>query len=659
LRDPGELRAVFSPGVVFMQTVFRIVSLGILCVLLSALGVFVLTDPDWVKELGHVLGEESRKHGGERSHVVSRPVSVLASRRAATPSREKFPLFTTYGFENGGFSTANEFTGPIDDRGSLASVCAALETRADRGIQSCLEELGSIPQGGAFDAFRAVRAEGSLIFLLMYQGRFEEAATWAERAYDHAGLPGVPDGLQANLRALRGVIELRRGEVDNCQACVGPSSCIFPLDEQAIHRRQSGSREAIRHFTEYLHQRPDDLGVRWLLNVAYMTLGEYPDKVPREYLITLDRFRSKLDFGRFTNVAAKVGLGVRGPNMAGGSIFDDFTGDGLPDVFTTAYDLDLGASLFVNRGDGHFDDRSESAGLKGQVYSVNCAQGDYDNDGLLDVIMVRGGWENPAPLSLLHNLGDGRFEDVTRAAGLGDPIASQCAVWGDYDNDGLLDLFVCGEYVSDASDALFTEKSTLVAEKVNRCRLYRNLGGGKFEDIAERAGVWNERYAKAAVCGDFDGDGFLDIFVSNCGQENRLYHNGGDGTFEDVAPRLGLTEPRGGFSCGVLDFDNDGRLDLFVVGYTGWVNDWATNVLEPYTKPVSHAYLFKNMGAGGFCDISAQVGLNRMALGMGLGVGDRTRTASWTFTSPRGDRTTRRSCPTFCTRMWRAGASRT
>ena len=103
-----------------------------------------------------------------------------------------------------------------------------------------------------------------------------------------------------------------------------------------------------------------------------MTLGEHPDKVPPEFLIPLDAFRSKLNIGRFENVAAAVGLGVRGPNMAGGSVFDDFTGDGLPDVFTTSMDVDLGASLFVNRGDGTFEDRSEQRGaqvaaLRGQL----------------------------------------------------------------------------------------------------------------------------------------------------------------------------------------------------------------------------------------------------------------------------------------------------
>ena len=99
-------------------------------------------------------------------------------------------------------------------------------------------------------------------------------------ALDESTATGVPPGLRANLLALLGVIHLRRGETENCIECIGPSSCIFPLASEAVHQRPSGWREAIRHFRAYLDTRPEDVGVRWLLNIAHMTLGEYPDKVP-------------------------------------------------------------------------------------------------------------------------------------------------------------------------------------------------------------------------------------------------------------------------------------------------------------------------------------------------------------------------------------------
>ena len=183
-----------------------------------------------------------------------------------------------------------------------------------------------------------------------------------------------------------------------------------------------------------------------------MTLGEYPDKVPVAYLIPLDTFQSTLDVGRFENVAPRVGLTSRGPNQAGGSVFDDFNGDGLPDLFTTSLDVDRGASVFINRGDGTFEDRSAQAGLGDQVYALNLTHADFDNDGDLDVVLLRGAGENPLRLSLLRNNGDGSFEDVTIAGGLGEPIATGAAAWGDYDNDGWVDLFVCGEFRPPAGD---------------------------------------------------------------------------------------------------------------------------------------------------------------------------------------------------------------
>src|SRR5262249_46799195 len=158
------------------------------------------------------------------------------------------------------------------------------------------------------------------------------------KALETSRNPAIPAAYRTDLMALLGIVSMRRGEIANCLECVGPSSCIFPIDPSAVHRNQEGSREAVRRFTAYLKERPGDLRVAWLLNIAYMTLGEYPEKVPKEDLIPVSPFRSNLDVGRFVNIAARVGLTSRGPNLAGGSVFDDFTGDGLPDLFTTSLD---------------------------------------------------------------------------------------------------------------------------------------------------------------------------------------------------------------------------------------------------------------------------------------------------------------------------------
>jgi hypothetical protein len=293
----------------------------------------------------------------------------------------------------------------------------------------------------------------------------------------------------------------------------------------------------------------------------------------------------------------------------GGSIFDDFTGDGLPDVFVISGDLDLGASLFVNRGDGKFEERGASAGLAAQTMALNASHADFDNDGWLDVLALRGGWESPCRLSLLRNTGGGVFQDVTVAAGLSEPIASQSGAWGDYDNDGLVDLFVAGEFHARPVDLR------------NRCRLYHNNGDGTFTDVAAQAGVENERWAKGAAWGDYDGDGFLDLYVSNWNDLNRLYHNNGDGTFRDVASELGVTEPIGSFSCWFWDYDNDGRLDLFVAGFRAWLSDVIADYLG---RPASgeRPRLYRNLGPEGFRDVTAEVGLNRVLLPMGSNFAD-------------------------------------
>ena len=164
--------------------------------------------------------------------------------------------------------------------------------------------------------------------------------------------------------------------------------------------------------------------------------------MPARFLVKSDLFGATAGVGKFENVALAAGLTTRGPNMAGSSIFDDFNGDNLPDVVTSALDADLGASISINKGDGTFEDRSAKAGLTDQTYALNVTRADYDNDGDLDLLFLRGGWDSPMRLSLMRNKGDATFEDVTVAPGLGLPIATESAAWADYDNDGDLDLFV-------------------------------------------------------------------------------------------------------------------------------------------------------------------------------------------------------------------------
>jgi hypothetical protein len=576
-----------------------------------SLGVCILlTDPD-----PGTLPVRARRWLAASSGQSTSPP---ADGRSASPPRvagganpgAKVPLFSEDLFDDSGYSCAVVFAAPISDPASLAQMRDSVVGRSRRGIILLEGKLASLPPGDPTTPYHGTQLHLLIGSLLMYEGKWDEASTHFAKA--QAADPARPAEFRANMDALRGVAALRRGEIENCVACCNESSCIFPLARAAVHLRPSGSREAIAHFTRYLRRRPEDIGVRWLLNVAYMTLGEYPERVPREFLLPLGRFASPEDGspGRMVNVANRAGLNVRGESMAGGCLVDDFDGDGLLDLFMPTTDPTRGASLLRNRGDGTFEDRSESADLANQVLSLNACHADFDNDGALDIVMLRGGWESPRRMSLLRNRGDGTFEDVTLSAGLGAPIATQAAGWADYDNDGFVDLYVAGEFDVKYPDAR------------NRGRLYRNRGDGTFEDVAAAAGVTNDRYGKGVAWGDYDDDGWPDLYVSNLEQPNRLYHNQGDGTFVDIAAVLGVTEPLYSFACWFWDYDNDGRLDLWVNPVRATLSDVIRDQLGQPTAG-GRPRLYRNVGGQEpFRDVTAQLGLDRVVLPMGSNFGD-------------------------------------
>jgi hypothetical protein len=598
-----------------MRSAFRIVLVGTFAVAIALAAVTRITGLDWRALL---------PRGVHENLDASTPAATSHLNTAPDPNAPdaSAPVVKRIDLDSDIFATVLPFTGPIRDPSSLEDLRESIRGRGRRGISALraqydqvhLDARPTLPQ-----VVKAIPLARSIAFLYMHEGKLAEAASWLERGLELSRRPDFSPDVQAMMHALLGIAALRRGEIENCLECLGPSSCIFPIDPKAVHIEQAGSREAVKQFTACLEWSPGDVRIRWLLNLAYMTLGEYPDKVPRAFLIPPDTFRSKLDVGRFENVAPRVGLGARGPNLAGGSIFDDFNCDGLPDLFTTSVDADMGASLFINHADGTFEDRSSAAGLSQQVYALNLARADFDNDGNPDVVLLRGAWEKPSRLSLLRNKGGGVFEDVTIKSGLGEPIATESAVWGDYDNDGLVDLFVCGEYLSAGGSVVSTP-----TDPRNRCRLYHNRGDGTFTDVAASAGVLNERCAKGSAWGDYDGDGRLDLLVANMGQPWRLYHNEGNGEFRDVAHELGIAAPAGAhlFACWFWDFDNDGRLDLFVNNYDPGLADVVSEYMGQKPNPSGHPFLFRNLGVQGFRDVSLESGIDRPIAAMGANFGD-------------------------------------
>ena len=150
---------------------------------------------------------------------------------------------------------------------------------------------------------------------------------------------------------------------------------------------------------KYLEQKPDDLEVKWLLNLAYVTLGKYPAGVPASDLIPPSVFASKESIGRFVDVAPVAGLNLA--SMAGGLIVDDFDNDGLLDIVTSSYNMCEHVHFFHNNGDGTFTDRTTEAGLLDELGGLNITQADYNNDGCMDFLVMRGGWQLPMRMSLM------------------------------------------------------------------------------------------------------------------------------------------------------------------------------------------------------------------------------------------------------------------
>ena len=179
-----------------------------------------------------------------------------------------------------------------------------------------------------------------------------------------------------------------------------------------------------------------------LLNIAYMTIGGYPNQVPEAYLIPERVFKSTVDFPRFKNIAPGMKLSTY--SLCGGAITDDFDNDGLLDVVASTWSSNGQLRIFHNNGDGNFAGRTGKSGLLGLYGGLNLLSADYNNDGNLDILVLRGAWlgaRGQYPNSLLKNNGDGTFTDVTFKAGLATPLyPTQTAGWADYDNDGYLDL---------------------------------------------------------------------------------------------------------------------------------------------------------------------------------------------------------------------------
>jgi hypothetical protein len=394
---------------------------------------------------------------------------------------------------------------------------------------------------------------------------------------------------------------------------------------------------------------------------------------------------------RFKHNSGAFGKKYLPETMGSGCAFLDYDDDSWQDILlinSMSWPERKGpksiSALYHNNHDGTFTDVTRQAGLAVEMYALGCAIADYDNDGKVDIYITCHG-----PNRLFRNLGNGKFVDVTANAGVADPGFSTSAAWVDYDKDGNLDLFICNYVEWSIESDLFctldgTNKSYCTPESYRgqSPTLYRNNGDGTFENVTERAGLFDPTAKSLGVALlDFDEDGWIDLFVPNDTQPNKLYRNNGNGTFAEVGLEAGVAFSEAGvaragmgvdaadydgsgrqsliignfsnemmalyhnegtglfvdeaptstigqvslltltFACFFFDYDLDGLPDIFAVN--GHVAD-DIEAVQPKVKYAQPPHLFRNLGKKQFAEVTAKLGqaLRRAIVGRGAAYGD-------------------------------------
>jgi hypothetical protein len=507
-----------------------------------------------------------------------------------------------YVTEIGGFGAVStlldQFEKPEDWNQDLQTICNVREESIARGDVTIARNVDEAVAGANLQPFDLVQLHYLQGQLHAYRGRMEQAIDAFTRAHRLA-LAEAADAVPA-MEAVLATAHLHAAGLENGLMHTPGDRCLLSVKPRPPLSRTAHVTEAIERLTNYLVKRPDDLEGRWLLNVAHMTAGSYPEKVPAGQLIAPPAFDAAEDVGRFHDIADAAGLKFFG--TAGAAVVDDFDNDGRFDVIATSmYSCDQ-MRMFKRLEGGGFSEQSVSAGLADQLGGLNAMQTDYNNDGHLDLLVLRGGWDIAQRKSLLRNNGDGTFTDVTAASGLARPsTATQTAAWADYDRDGFVDLFVGNED--------------------GPAQLFRNRRDGTFQDVASRAHVDRRALTKGVAAGDYDNDGWPDFYVSNFGSRNFLYRNNRDGTFTELALAAGVPGPGYGFATWFFDYDNDGWQDLFVTSFFTSLDETARTVLK-LPNNADTLKLYRNMRDGSFEDVTRAAGLSKALMPMGSNFGD-------------------------------------
>ena len=464
-------------------------------------------------------------------------------------------------------------------------------------------------------------------------------------------------GAVAMMEETLGLAWLHKAEMDNGVYRAPGDFCLLPRINAPPYPDTTGAAKAVDYFLKALEREPDDPGLRWQLNLASMALGRYPDGVPPKYLIPPSAFASKDDIGRFLDVALQAGLKVF--SMAGGAIVDRFESHDLLDVVTSSMDVCEPLHYFRNNGDGTFAEQTRQAGLADQLGGLNLVQADYNNDGCMDILVLRGGWEFPKRKSLLRNNCDGTFTDVTGESGLGQTVQPHA-------DRGL------GRHRQrrparsvrrqrDRSERAVSPKGRRHVRGHREVRgrrphrVHQGRGRGRLRqrrlprllrvrlrrrqppvsqqpqpDVhrgrrpRRRAGAGR---SFAAWFFDYDNDGWHDLFVTSYylsidevartylglprnAETLKLYRNLGNGTFRNVTAEVGLDKVLMPMGANFGDVDNDGFLDIYL------------GMGSPSFASMSPHVLLRNQGGKAFVDVTASSGTGELHKGHGIAFAD-------------------------------------
>ena len=450
---------------------------------------------------------------------------------------------------------------------------------------------------------------------LLECGREEEAVA----LYEEMLGDGKDSIIRMNVLPVMGMAYLRLGEAQNCVGQHNSDACIMPIRGNGLHQLPEGAQKAILTFQAYLEEYPDNLQARWLLNIAYMTVGGYPKSVPKKYLIPGLADPGNVPVRPLYDMAVDLGISVN--DRAGGTLVDDFDNDGFLDIVTSAWGMDDPMHFFHNNGDGTFTDQSKSTGVDKITGGLNMTHADYNNDGFLDILVLRGAWQGytgfgEQPNSLLKNNGDGTFTDVTIEAGMLSFHPTQTATWNDFNQDGWLDVFIGNE----------TSRLT----EAHPCELFINNQDGTFTDLFKATNVSMTLFVKGVTSGDYDNDDLPDIFFSTMDGGKVLLRNkgiiGNSVVFENATEKAGFgKEISSCFPSWFFDFDNDGWLDLVTWNYE-FEKELSTyaarEMLNPSNDMAGKGYLYHNNHDGTFTNVTKAMGLTQTTFAMGSNFGD-------------------------------------